>query len=76
MLQDSYNRTLSVNYTFENPSAAAAPLMIVQTPDANLASTTTPKISITFLNTSGAATDPANGETIILELVFSNSTSF
>jgi len=76
VLQDSYNRFLSLNYTFENASASAAPFVVVQTPDTNLASTTTPKCSLTFLNTSSVATDPASGEIVILEIVLSNSTSF
>lgn len=75
-LQDSYNRLLQLNYTFQNASAAAAPLVIVQTPNTNLNSTTAPKFSMTFLNTSGSATDPASGEQVVFEIILQNSTAF
>lgn len=74
-LQDAYIRFLGAGVTFENASASAAPFQFWPTPDANLNSTTTPTIQVQFANSSGVATDPANGEQVVINLNLQNSTA-
>jgi hypothetical protein len=74
---DTYFKTLNVSCVFNTVNsgggAPAAPLMCITTSSIaipNVASTT-----IQFLNTSGAATDPASGEILHIEFTFRNSSA-
>lgn len=71
-LQDAYAGFLSLDYSFFNTAAPAAPAMWVKT----LAVTTlaTPTIEVVF-NAAGTPTDPATGEQVNMHIVLKQSTA-
>lgn len=72
-LQDSFIRLLQANAQFKVASGvAAAPDVTVRTDNSN--SSTAPSIRLVF-SAAGTPTDPASGETMMLALVFSDSTA-
>ncbi len=74
-LQDNYFRFLGCSPSFQNSGAAAAPLTITPSPDANLSTAGGGSFQLIFLNTAGTATDPANGEKVILNIQLQDSST-
>lgn len=72
-LQDVYNRLMHVKHVYDETSnGGTAPLAPGMFISSNQVSAATPTIRI-VLNSGGTATDPANGEILLLEIVLSNS---
>lgn len=71
-MPDVYNSLLMVNKVAISSGAAAAPEMRVSVN--NVSSTTVPGITIVFSN-AGTATDPASGESVLLEIDLKNSSA-
>lgn len=68
---DTYNYLLSVNASFVNATAPAAPLVYVSSNSINVVGTAS--LTLQFSNSSGAATDPASGEQVLLDFILRNS---
>lgn len=70
VLQDNFGGLLMVRHVFQNATAPAAPGMyIVADNSSNLAN---PTIDIQF-NAAGTATDPGNGEVVLMEIISKNT---
>ena len=73
-LKDNYYLFMDAKATFiSSTSAPAAPNLNVVSETVN--SSTSPQILIQFRDLSAVATDPASGETLLLELVFRNAST-
>jgi len=72
-LQDSYIRTLGVASTWKGSSAPAGVLVVLDTD--NVANGTTPTVTLKVYDEAGVATEPANGESLLVALTLSNSTA-
>jgi hypothetical protein len=71
-LTDSFPSLRDLSVRAVSASAPAAPILYVT---ADNSSAATPNIVIQFANTSGVATDPANGEAVLLNLVLKNAST-
>lgn len=71
-LMDSYVRTLGVSHNYLESTAPAAPALFM-TAD-NVATLATPTI-IVVTNAAGTATDPANGDVMMIRIDLKNSSS-
>lgn len=69
-LSQPFNTLLGVRSTFVNATAPASPSVFV-TSNA-VATRSAPALTIEF-NAAGTATDPASGESVLLEIVLNNS---
>ncbi len=67
---DTYTKLFMVNHRFISATAPASPAMYIVTD----ASATTGQITLQF-NAAGSATDPGDGEVVLLEFTMGNSTS-
>lgn len=68
-LSDNYKRIMLAEYSPLSPTAPAAPVMSVITD-----SSASGSLVLQFTNSTGVATDPASGETLLLCLTLKNST--
>lgn len=69
-MRDKFNALLCVKHVFNSGSSApAAPGMYIKT---NSVSAASPLMRVIF-NAAGTATDPASGEIVFLQFIFSNS---
>lgn len=73
VLQDSYIRTLGLASTWKGSNASAG--LVVQLTTDSVDNGTTPKVVVTVYDETGAATEPASGESVLLTLHLSNSTA-
>lgn len=73
LLQDPYVRLLGVTMTEHSPSATVA-AVVWGGVQSEIQSNVTPKLSLTFVDFTGAAIDPASTE-ILLTATFANSTA-
>jgi hypothetical protein len=67
---DTYNYLLNVEARFVNATAPASPAMFVS--NNSISTVGTASITLQF-NNAGAATDPGNGEQVLLDFVLRNS---
>jgi hypothetical protein len=71
----SFVRCVMVNEALVSTAPAAPIMSVASVANANGSVTPlSPSITIQFQNSAGAATDPANGEEILLNLIMSKST--
>lgn len=70
--QDSYVRTMAAKGSFIVATTPASPNMSIVSD--NIATLATPTVVVQF-STGGVATDPASGETALLQFSFKNSSS-
>lgn len=71
-LNDEYNNLLGINHIFNSGSAApAAPTMYIKSD--SIASAGTVEIVFNSIGTTPAATDPASGEKVLLEIVLNQT---
>jgi hypothetical protein len=70
-LTQPFNTLLGVRHTFVDPSAAPASPSLYVSSNA-VASRSAPALTVVF-NAAGTATDPASGESVLLEIVLNNS---
>lgn len=70
---DKYYQLCKVQATFKNATAPAAPLMYVVADNSAAAAAS---IQVQFLSAAGAAADPGNGETLLIQFDFQNSSAF
>ena len=66
-LTDAYNRLLGVQHVFIKSTAPSSPAMFVKT------NNVTSKILGVVFNSAGTATDPANGEVVLMVISLKNS---
>lgn len=68
---DNYQTLLACNATFLGTAVGVAPVAQVKEDDTAGATAT-----VMFLSTAGAKTDPASGETVLIEFTLSNSSAY
>jgi hypothetical protein len=74
-LASTYVRCVMVNEALVSAAPAAPIMSVVSIANANGSVTPlAPSITVQFQNSAGTATDPANGEEILLNLIMSKST--
>lgn len=73
-LQDTYNKFLSLWVGFQKATAAAAPNQTVKAKSLNATGGAT--IEFVLYNNAGAATDPASGEELFIEICVGNSSAY
>ena len=74
-LQDSWVALAAFWGGFQKDTVPSAPSVFANSTGTNVNSTTAPQITFTCYNSAGTATDPANGEVMLLEIELIDSTA-
>lgn len=73
VLQDTYYRLLACWVGFQVDAAPAAPTTHTMSTGTDVTSASSPQITVQCRSSAGAATDPASGEVMVLEIELANS---